>query len=77
MKHKVHFRGPWSFVELRMDGMKPKERLKGNLKKIYQRKTRSKLKKEALNEIKLEANDNDCKPRQKGFLRKKVVQSSP
>jgi hypothetical protein len=46
MKRKVHYRKPWSFVELNMDGMMPKERLKGDLKKLYQRATRNKIKKD-------------------------------
>ena len=46
MKRSVHIREPWSFVDLRMDGIKPKDRLKGKLKKIYQRATRNRLKKE-------------------------------
>jgi hypothetical protein len=44
MKRKTHYREPWSFVELCCDGMYKKERLKGKLKKLYQRKTRTKVK---------------------------------
>lgn len=54
MKRKVHYRPPWGFVDLRMDGMMPKERLKGTLKKIYQDDTRLRLKRELKIEIERE-----------------------
>lgn len=51
MKRKTHYRNPWSFIELRCDGMFKKERLKGNLKKLYQRKTRTNIKNDTKKEI--------------------------
>lgn len=53
-KRKVHYREPWSFVDLKYDGMYEKERLKGNLKKIYQKQTRNRLKRETEKLIKEE-----------------------
>lgn len=52
MKRKTHYREPWSFVELCCDGMYKKERLKGKLKKLYQRKSRTKLKSATAKELK-------------------------
>lgn len=46
MKRKVHYRYKWQWVDLCMDGMMPKERLKGDRKKDYQRCTRHRLKRE-------------------------------
>ena len=46
MNRSVHFRHKWSFVDLCYDGMYDKERLKGQLKKIYQKTTRNRLKRE-------------------------------
>ena len=51
MKRRVHYRHTWSFIDLCMDGMMDKERLKGDLKKIYQNKTRNRLKNEFLKEV--------------------------
>jgi len=51
MKRSVHIREPWSFVDLNMDGIMPKERLKGKLKKIYQRVTRNRLKRKTIKEV--------------------------
>ena len=51
MKRSVHIRESWSFIDLNMDGMMPKERLKGKLKKLYQDDTRNRLKKETMKEI--------------------------
>lgn len=53
-KRKVHYREPWSFVELKGDGRFKKERLKGDLKKIYQKQTRNRLKRETMKLIKEE-----------------------
>jgi len=55
MKRSVHIREPWSFVDLNMDGIMPKERLKGKLKKIYQDDTKNRLKEETKKEIQEEA----------------------
>ena len=45
-KRSVHLRYRWSDYDLKLDGMMKKERLKGDLKKIYQRRTRHRLKNE-------------------------------
>ena len=50
MKRSVHLRHRWDCYDLCMDGVYEKERLKGKLKKIYQRTTRNRLKKELLKE---------------------------
>jgi len=55
MKRSVHIREPWSFIDLNMDGMMLKERLKGKLKKIYQDDTKNRLKEETKKEIQEEA----------------------
>ena len=46
MKRKVHYRCKADGIELCKDGMFKKERLKDKTKKIYQKKTRLRLKKE-------------------------------
>jgi len=51
MKRRIHYRHKWSFIDLRMDGMRKKERLKGDLKKIYQHTTRNRLKHELIKEL--------------------------
>ena len=51
MKRSVHLRYRWSDYDLKLDGMMKKERLKGDLKKIYQRVTRNRLKKEFNKEV--------------------------
>lgn len=53
-KRSVHLRYRWSDYDLKLDGMMKKERLKGKLKKIYQKTTRNRLKKENLKECKCE-----------------------
>ena len=49
-KRSVHLRYRWSDYDLKLDGMMKKERLKSKLKKIYQKTTRNRLKKENLKE---------------------------
>ena len=51
MRRSVHIRHGWSFIDLCYDGVYDKERLKGDLKKIYQRTTRNRLKKETYKEV--------------------------
>ena len=51
MKRSVHTRHKWSFIDLCYDGMYDKERLKGDLKKVYQRATRNRLKRENNKEV--------------------------
>ena len=46
MRDKVHFRWKCSWMDLRWDGMYKKEMVKGSTKKIMQRDTRIRLKKE-------------------------------
>jgi len=53
-KRSVHLRYRWSDYDLKLDGMMKKERLKGKLKKIYQKTTRNRLKKENLKECQYE-----------------------
>jgi len=46
MRDKVHFRWSNSWIDLRGDGRFAKEMVKGDVKKILQRDTRRRLKKE-------------------------------
>lgn len=46
MMDKVHFRWSCSWIDLRGDGRFAKEMIKGDVKKILQRDTRRRLKKE-------------------------------
>lgn len=52
MRDKVHFRYRASWIDLTGDCRYKKEMLKGRVKKIYQRDTRIRLKREASEEIK-------------------------
>lgn len=58
MRRSVHIRNPWNSYDLCMDGIKPKEYLKGDLKKIYQRVNRNRLKKEFIRDISLYLGDD-------------------
>ena len=51
MRDKVHFRWSTSWVDLRGDGRFPKEMVKGSVKKILQRDTRIRLKRELEKEL--------------------------
>lgn len=51
MRDKVHFRWSTSWVDLRGDGCFAKEMVKGNVKKILQRDTRRRLKRELAKEL--------------------------
>ena len=55
MRDKVHFRWRNSWIDLCWDGMYKKERVKGSVKKIMQRDTRRRLKKELDEDIKFMA----------------------
>ena len=52
MRDKVHFRWSCSWIDLRGDGRFAKEMIKGDVKKILQRDTRRRLKKELEDELK-------------------------
>jgi len=52
MRDKVHFRWSCSFYDLKGDGRFAKEMVKGSVKKILQRDTRRRLKRELEQEIK-------------------------
>ena len=51
MRDKVHFRWSCSFYDLKGDGRFAKEMVKGSVKKILQRDTRRRLKRELEQEI--------------------------
>lgn len=51
MRDKVHFRWSTSRIDLRGDGRFAKEMVKGSVKKILQRDTRRRLKRELEKEI--------------------------
>lgn len=51
MKKSVHYRYKNSWIDLCGDGMFPEERLKGEQKKDFKKKTRLRLKKEAAIDI--------------------------
>lgn len=50
MRDKVHFRWSCSWIDLRGDGRFAKEMVKGSTKKILQRDTRLRLKRELIRE---------------------------
>lgn len=52
MRDRVHFRYKLSWIDLRGDGMFDKERLKGKVKKIFQRDTRRRLQRETREAVK-------------------------
>ena len=51
MRDKVHFRWRNSWIDLRGDGRYEKEMVKGETKKILQRDTRLRLKRELMKEV--------------------------